>query len=115
MTCASQPFAASSAKSRTAGDHVGLHVPHHIVDAAARNTGAEELRGEIQNLVGLVENERIRGAENVAEPVFLQREICEQQVMVHHNDINLLSRAAGHNDVVSTEFSAAIRRGGCPW
>ena len=48
--------------------------------------GAEELCGEIGNLVGLIENHGVGGSEQIAEAVLFQRQIRQQQVMVDDDE-----------------------------
>jgi len=67
-----------------------LHVANHIVDAPARDTRTEELRGQVRNLMRLIEDQRVGRAEQVTEAVFLQREVREQQMVVDDHNIRLL-------------------------
>src|SRR5580658_6634418 len=66
--------------------------------------GAEELRGEIRDLVGLIENDRIGRPEQVAEAILLERQVREQQVMIDDDDVCLQRLASRRRDVTAGDF-----------
>ncbi len=87
-----------------------LHLP-------AAHTRAEELRGEVGDLVRLVEDHRVRGAKQIAETVFLEREVGQQQVMIDDDHVGLHRATAGIEhvtaaDVRATRAQAVVTRGG---
>ena len=94
----------------SAGVHRELHAQllHQVLDLAAADVRAEELRGEIRHLVRLVEHHGIRRAEQVAEAILLQRQIRQQQVMIDDDDVGLERLAPRGDHVAAGEFRAAL-------
>ena len=90
-----------------------LHILEHVLDPPAADARAEELRREVRNLVRLIEDHRIRPAENVAEAVFLQRQIRQQQVVIDDDDVRFLRQAPRRDDVAARILLAALARGSC--
>ena len=82
-------------------------VAHQQLHLAAAEARAEELRGEIGDLVRLVEDHRVRRAEQVAEAVFLEREVGEQQVVIDDDDVGLDGLAARLDHVAAADVGAA--------
>ena len=82
-------------------------------DLAAAETRAEELRGEIRNLVRLVDDHRVGGTQQVAEAVFLEREIRQQQVMIDDDDVGLDGLAARLDHVAAADLRRSARPGSC--
>ena len=82
-------------------------VAHQQLHLAAAEARAEELRGEIGNLVRFVEDHRVRRAEQVAEAVFLEREVGEQQMVIDDDDVGLDRLAARFDHVALAEVGAA--------
>ena len=84
-----------SARGRRARLHELLaRIAHQQLDLPAAEARAEELRGEIGDLVRLVEDHRVRGAQQIAETVFLEREIREQQMVIDDDDVGFDGLAA---------------------
>ena len=82
-------------------------VAQQQLDLAAAETRAEELRGEIRDLVRLVEDHRVRRAEQVAEAVFLERQIRQQQVVIDDDDVGFDGLAARLDHVTAADVGAA--------
>ena len=80
------------------------HQQFHLAAAEAR---AEELRGEIRDLVRLVDDHRVRRAEQVAEAVFLERQVREQQMVIDDDDVGLDGLAARLDHVAAADLGAA--------
>ena len=69
---------------------------------------AEELRRDVRNLVRLVEDDGLRARQQIAEALLLEREIREQQMVIHDHDVGRLGvaprlehmtvRELGHSD-----------------
>ncbi len=83
-------------------------IAHQQLHLAAAEARAEELRGEIGDLVGLVDDHRVRRAQQVAKTVFLERQVREQQVVVDDDDVRLDGRAARLDHVAAAD----VRRTG---
>jgi hypothetical protein len=92
---------------RACRDQFQARVAHQQFDLPAAETRAEELRGEIRNLVGLIEDHGVRRAEQVTETVFLEREVGQQQVMVDDDDVGLDRLAARLEHVTAADVRAA--------
>jgi len=92
-------------------------IAHQQFDLAAAETRAEELRGEIGDLVSFVEDHRIGRAQQIAETVFLEREVGEQQMVIDDDDIGIDGLAARVDHVALADVGAAgaeavVTRGG---
>ena len=57
--------------------------------------------------MSLIENDRVGGSEQVAEPVLLQREIRQQQVVVHDDDVRFQGLAPRQHHVTAGDFRTA--------
>ena len=79
-----------------------------MFDLPAAETRAEELRREIRDLVRLVEDHGVDRAEQIAEAVFLQREVGEQQVVVDDDDVGFERLAPRFDHVAAADLGAAI-------
>ena len=109
--------APSSADSAVAGARACAsscaRVAQQQLHLAAAETRAEELRGEVGDLVRLVEDHRVGRAEQIAEAVFLEREIGEQQVVIDDDDVGLDRLAARLDHVAAADVGAAVARDSC--
>ena len=76
-------------------------VAQQQLDLAAAEARAEELRSEIRDLVRLIEDHRIRGAQQVAEAVFLECKVRKQQVVIDDNDVGFYCAFATRFDHVA--------------
>ncbi len=85
-----------------------LQILQHVFDATTSNMGPEELGRQIRNLVRLIENHRVRRAEDVAEPVFLQCEIRKQEVVIDDDDVGIEGSAASQGDVAARQLRAFL-------
>ena len=56
----------------------------------------------------LVDDHRVGGAEQIAEAVFLEREIGEQQVVIDDDDVGLDRLAARVDHVAAADVGAAV-------
>src|SRR5262249_42047711 len=81
-----------------------LNVFQNPFDAAAADTRAEELGGEIRYLVCLIENYRIGRPKDVAEAILLQRQIGEQQMVVDDDDIGFERLTPRHGNMTARDF-----------
>ena len=113
---AARPFStapSSSASALARGARLRQLLPcvaQQQLHLAAAETRAEELRREIRNLVGLVDDHRVRGAQQVAEAFFLERQVREQQVVVHDDDVGLDGLAARLDHVAAADVGATAPR-----
>ena len=98
--------AASALAARARPRELVARVAHQQLDLAAAEARAEELRGEIRDLVRLVEDHRVRRAEQVAEAVFLEREVGEQQMVIDDDDVGLDGLAARFDHVAARRCPA---------
>ena len=76
---------------------------------------AEELRGEVRQLVRLVDDEGLRAGQDFAEAFLLQREVGQQQVMVDHDHVGgLRALPRLHHEALAPEraFAAEAVLGG---
>ena len=65
---------------------------------------AEELRGQLRQLVGLVDDERLRARQDLAEAFLLQRQVGQQQVVVDHHQVGRLRPLARlHHETFAPE------------
>ena len=74
-----------------------LHLAH-------RPDLAEELRGDIRHLMRLIQDHRLGARQQIAEALVLQRQIREQQVMIHDHDIGGLGIAARVEHMAAREL-----------
>ncbi len=88
--------------------HFGLEVLQYAFHAAAADVRPEELGREIRDLVSLVENDGIAGAEDVAEAVLLQRKIGEQQVVIDDDNVRVERLPPGHRNMTARHFGTAV-------
>ncbi len=68
-------------------------------ELAAAEAYAEELGGEIGNLVRFIENDRFRSGQEFDEALLLHGEIGKQQVMVDDDEIRLLGGTTRVDDM----------------
>jgi len=69
---------------------------------------AEELGGDVGNLVRLVENHGFGTRQQVAEALVLERKIREQQVVIDDDHVGRLRSAAGIDDMAAPELRALL-------
>ena len=60
--------------------------------------------------MGLVEYHRVRRAENVAEAVLLEREVCQQQVMGDNDNVGVESLAARDYNMATGKLRTACSK-----
>ena len=94
-------------ESTVRGTGFGPHGREDLGEAARATAGAEELHGQIRQLVGFIDNHRIGGAEHVTEAVLLQRQVRQQQVMVDDHHLRLERLAARLHQMAARVFGAA--------
>ena len=58
--------------------------------------------------MGFIEYHGVRGSENVAEAILLERKIGEQQMMINDYDVGFLRDAARGNHMATRKFLAAL-------
>jgi hypothetical protein len=63
-------------------------------DLTAAETDAEELADQIGQLMRFIQNHRIDAGQQIAEAVFLERQIGQQQMVIDHDDVGFQRRAA---------------------
>ena len=102
---------ASALRRRARLRQLQARIAHQQLDLAAAEARAEELRGEIGDLVRLVEDHRVRRAQQVAEAVFLEREVGEQQMVIDDDDVGLDGLAARLDHVAAADVRRSGRRG----
>ncbi|MNI36568.1 hypothetical protein D3C73_906230 [compost metagenome] len=73
-------------------------VTPQLLPGAHAEAFAEELRGQLGQLMGLVDDEGLRTGQQLAEALLLQREIGEQQMVVDHDQVGGLRTLAGTHD-----------------
>ena len=88
--------------------HRRLHIHQHALDAPAADTRAEELRGEIGDLVCLIEDDGIGGSEDVTEPILLQRQVGQQQVVIDDDNVRVESLAPRNSNMTARELRAVL-------
>ena len=66
---------------------LGAEIAQQNLRLPDRPVLAEELRRDIGNLMGFVQNDRLRPRQEVTEALVLEREVGEQQVVIHHHDV----------------------------
>src|SRR5690349_23405601 len=81
-------------------------VAYGQLDLAAADSHAEKLRGQIRNLVRLVEDDGICRPEQIAEAVFLEREIRQQKVVIDDDHVGLDGGTAGIEDMAARVVAA---------
>jgi hypothetical protein len=69
---------------------------------------SEKLRGDVGNLMRFVQNHRIGFWQQIGEALVLEREIGEQQMMVHDDDVGGLRGAARLDDVAAGVLRALL-------
>ena len=72
-----------------------------VFDTAAADGRPEELSREIGDLVCLIEDDGVRGAEDVTEAVLLQSQIRQQQVMIYDDDVRVERITASESDMTA--------------
>ena len=71
---------------------------------------AKELRGQLRQLVGLVDDERLRARQDLAEAFLLERQVGQQQVVVDHHQVRRLRTLARlHDEAVGEERALAAQ------
>ncbi len=83
-----------------------MNLLEQVLDPTAADTGAEELSGEIGDLMRLVQDDRVGGAEDVPKPILLQRQICQEKVVVDDDHVGIESGFPSRSDMASGEFRA---------
>ncbi len=101
-----KPLLAARA-SRGTRAQLESHILQKRLHLAAAHVGAEELRGEIRDLMSLIENDGVGGSEQVTEPVLLECEIRQQQVVVHDDDVGIERLASRQHHVTAGDFRTA--------
>src|SRR5580692_6007087 len=61
---------------------------------AAAEADAEELTDQVGKLMGFIQYHRIDARQQITEPVLLERQIRQQQVVIDHDDVGLQRNAA---------------------
>ena len=74
--------------------HLRRGIPQQELHLPNRPGLSKELSGGLRHLVGLVQNDGLRAGQQIAESLVLEREIREQQMMIHHHDLSGLRGAA---------------------
>ena len=75
-------------------------------ELAAGTGDAEELRRQVGQLMGLVENERIDPRQQFAVAVFLQGQVGQQQMVIDDHEVGFERGAARREYVAAREFRA---------
>jgi hypothetical protein len=60
-------------------------------------TLAEELRRDVRHLMRFIQNHRLGARQQIAEALVLERQIREQQVMIHDHDVGGLGARRASN------------------
>ena len=60
-----------------------------VFDPATADIGAEELGRQVGDLMGLVEDDRVGGTEDITEAVLLQRKVRQQEMMVDDDNVSI--------------------------
>ena len=84
------------------------NVPHQHLNLAHRPGLPEELRRDIRHLVRLIQNDRFGAGQQIAEALVLERQVGQQQVVIHHDDIGRLRIAAGFNHMAARILRAFL-------
>ena len=88
--------------------HCRLHIHQHTLDAPAAHARAEELRGEIGDLVCLIEDDGIGGSENVTESILLQRQVGQQEVVIDDDNVRVERLAPRNSNMTTRELRAVL-------
>ena len=72
----------------------------------ARHGEAEEIRGDVRQLMRLVNDDRIGARQQIAETFLFQHEIGHEQVMIHDHDVRRLRFTPRLDDVAAVEERA---------
>ena len=75
---------------------------------ATTHRDTKELGGEIGQLVRLIEDHRIGRTKEIPEPVFFERKIREQQVVIHDHQIRALRLAPRRHHMTAAVVAAAL-------
>ena len=101
-------MACAAAGARTPAAISSATIAQQDLNLAHRPGLAEELRRDIGNLVRLVENDGLRARQQIAEALLLEREIREQQMVIHHDDVGRLGIAPRLEHMAARELRALL-------
>ncbi len=90
------------------GRQLGGNVAQQDLHLTHRPGLAEELRGDIRNLVRLIQDHSLRTGQQIAEALVLERQIGQQQMVIHHDDVGGLRIAARLEYMTTRELRALL-------
>ena len=92
---------------RSFGAKLGAQIRDQHLDLAAAQADAEEFADQIGQLMGFIQNHGIDARQQIAEAIFLERQVGEQQMMIDHNDVGFERVAARLEHSAAIEVRAA--------
>ena len=95
------------------GEQLRGDVARQRLQLPARDGEAEKVRGDLRQLMRLVDDDRIGAGQQIAEAFLLQHEIRHQQMMIDDDDVRGLRFAPRLDDVTAIERSDNPGRGSC--
>ena len=82
-----------AARLQALGPKLCAQIADQQLDLTAAGAEPEELAGKIGQLMSFIENHGIDAWQQIPEPILLERQIGEQQVVVDHDDVGFQRRA----------------------
>ncbi len=73
---------------------LGQRVTAQLLHLAGAQGIAEKVGGDFRQLVGLVENHRVGAGQQLGNALAAQRRVGEEQVVIDHHQVRLLSLLA---------------------
>ena len=100
--------AAMSGSLHRSGRQFAVDVPHQQLRLPHRPDLAEELRRDIRHLMRFVENHGLGARQQIAEALVFEREIGQQQMMIHDHDVGCLRVAPRLEHMAARELRALL-------
>ncbi len=85
-------------------------IQQQLLHLAGTELRAEELRGQIRQLMRFIEDHGIGAGQDVTEALLLQRQIRQQQMVVDHHQIRFIGATARRKYMAAAELGAAATR-----
>ena len=96
-------------RSAHAGSHhLGRDVAHQKLYLAHRPDLPEELRRDIRHLMRFIQDDGFRARQEIAKSLVFEREIREQQMVIHDDDVGRLSVAPGLEHMTTRELGTLL-------